>query len=414
MNVVMEGAKEIPVAYKSQVIVAGAGPAGVMAAVAAARAGAEVLLIERVNCAGGIWTSGLLSWMLDVTGKEGLLRELMNRLKSEGEGDFARAGNFISFPEAVKRVLDDMLIAAGVQVLYYTSVAGVLKCASRIRFVILESKAGRQAAEGDVFIDATGDGDLSAYAGCRHEIGKDPSAITQPASLIAIMTGVHAEDVRSCNNTLEYLDKAENAKACLKREMQRAGIVPSYSAPSLFHIKDDIWLVMTTHSYGIDALSPASLTRATMESRMELHRQEQAMRALGGAWEKMRIVSTAPYLGIRECRRVAGKYRVTLEDALCGRKHEDAVCRVNFSLDVHPLKPDRTFEDETGKMHTQPYDIPLRALESADVENLLLAGRLISGDFFAHSSYRVSGDAAAIGEAAGIEAARRTKEELAK
>ena len=127
MHIVQEPAREIPVVGEAQVIVAGGGPAGAMAAIAAARAGADTLLIERAGCAGGIWTSGLLSWMLDVSDKEGLLRELMNRLCASKEGQFKRSGNFIAFPEAVKRELDDMLLQAGVRILYYST------CAMRAR-----------------------------------------------------------------------------------------------------------------------------------------------------------------------------------------------------------------------------------------------------------------------------------------
>ncbi len=404
MEFIRETERDIPVTHRAEVVVAGGGPAGAMAAIAAGRLGVRTLLIERAGCAGGIWTSGLLSWMLDVTNKGGLLKELMNSIREKDEGDHAREGNFITFPETVKLELDSMLLAAGVEVLYYTQVTGCQKDGDRITHVITESKAGRGAVSGKIFIDATGDGDLSAFASCRFEIGRGENRETQPGSLIALMTGVHAEDVRKFNNSLPYLP-GKNAKAELLEEMARAGISPSYQAPSFFHIKDDIWLVMTTHCYAIDALDPASLTERTMEARRELKRQEQALRALGGPWRDLRVIATAPYVGIRECRRIAGKYTVTAEDALCGRTHEDAVCRVEFPLDVHPLSHSRTSKMEHGGLKAKPFDIPLRALESADVENLLLAGRLISGDFLAHSSYRVSGDAAAIGEAAGTAAA---------
>ena len=409
MKTIREVDRSIPVSHSAQVIVAGGGPAGVMAAIAAARKGADTLLVERSNCAGGVWTSGYLSWMLDVTNKNGILRELMERLEKKGEGSFAREGNFIAFPEAVKLELDDMLEEAGVRLLYYTQVAGAV-CKDRLlTHVILESKAGRHAAEAQVFVDATGDGDLSAFAGCTYQIGRDKDGTTQPGSLIGLMVGVRADEVREYNNTLPYLP-GKNAKERLKSEMARAGVVPSYSAPSFFHIAEDIWLVMTTHGYGTDALDPTSLSQKTIEGRREMHLQQEALRSLGGPWKKLRIVATAPYIGIRECRRIAGRYTVTVQDALEGRRHEDAVCRVTFGLDVHPLQANRSFHDETGTLQTKPFDIPLRALEAADVDNLLLAGRLISGDFLAHSSYRVTGDAAAVGEAAGNEAARRVLE----
>ena len=390
----------------ADVIVAGAGPAGAMAAIAAARKGADTLLIERSGCAGGIWTSGLLSWMLDVTNKGGILKELCARIEAKDEGYYARQGNFITFPETVKLTLEEMLAEAGVRVLYYTQVTGCEKEGNCITKVITHSKAGKVAFTAKQFVDATGDGDLSALAGCSFEMGKPGDGSMQPASLIALMTGVDPDEVREYNNTLPYLE-GKNAKARMLDLMNSIGIMPSYHSPSFFHVKDSIWLVMTVHAYGVDPLDPESMTRATIENRAELKRQEEALRALGGPWKNMRIIATAPYLGIREARRIKGKYLVTVEDAIEGKKHDDAVCTVQFGLDVHPLKPVYEFGVEHPGMHTKPYDIPLRALESADVDNLLLAGRLISGDFLAHSSYRVSGDAAAIGEAAGLEAARR-------
>ena len=239
---------EIPVAYHFQVVVAGGGPAGVMAAIASARSGAKTLLIERANCAGGIWTSGMLSWMLDVANKDGIVRELMDRLEAQNEGYYGRGSGFIAFPEAVKRELDSMLAQAGVHVFYYTQFVDALVEGNRITHAIIESKAGRQAVEGEIFIDATGDGDLAARAGCQFQIGMPDNGQTQPSSLIGIMTGVHAASSRPFNNTLPYQED-RSAKERLLQEMKRAGITPSYRAPSFFHIADDIWLVMTTHGY---------------------------------------------------------------------------------------------------------------------------------------------------------------------
>ena len=388
------------------VIVAGGGPAGVMAAIASARQGADTLLIERANCAGGMWTSGLLSWILDITNKKGILKEMTARLTDKGEGYYARGGNFISYPESVKLVLDDMIQAAGVHVLYYTTVVDAVVRERQLLSVVTQSKAGRREYAAAQFVDATGDGDLAAYAGCRYDIGRPEDGSRQPASLIALMTGVSADAVRRYNNTLPYTE-SKNAKQLSLEKMREAGVEPSYQAPSFFHIGEDIWLMMTTHAYDVDPLDPEALTRGTIDNRNELYRQQQAMRALGGEWGKMRIVATAPYLGIREARRIAGRYTVTVQDALEGRRHDDAVCRVEFGLDVHALRPDTENGASHKQLRAQPFDIPLRALESADIDNLLLAGRLISGDFFAHSAYRVTGDAATLGEAAGSEAARR-------
>jgi len=118
----------------------------------------------------------------------------------------------------------------------------------------------------------------------------------------------------------------------------------------------------------------------------------------------MRLVATAEQIGVREGRRIRGRYVVSAQDMREGVRHDDAICRVTFPIDVHALDKEGNRAD-VGRFEVKPYDIPLRALISADCENLLMAGRCISGDFLSHSSYRQTGDAAAMGEAAGACAA---------
>lgn len=404
MEQILEAAQSVPVTQRAEVVVCGAGPAGVCAAIASARAGADTLLVERGGCLGGIWTNGLLSWILDNENKEGILRELMHALEAEGSGYFARGHAFITTPETLKLRLETMCRAAGVRVLYHTEVAGAQVAQGRLRHVIVQNKGGRQAYAARVFVDATGDGDLAAYAGCGFDLGKAGTGETQPMSLIAMVDGVDAEAARPFNNTLPY-GEGQTAKQLLRAEMRRAGVDPSYDSPSLFHVQGNLWLMMTTHAYAADPFDAQSLTEATMAQREELHAHVAALAGLGGIWKDMRIVATAPCIGVREGRRIHGRYTVTLEDAVRGARFDDAVCRVHFGLDIHPLKRENTFEQEKGGNRIQPYDIPLRALQAKDVDGLYLAGRCISGDFFAHSSYRVTGDAAAMGEAAGSAAA---------
>ncbi|MDF2922184.1 MAG: FAD-dependent oxidoreductase [Paenibacillaceae bacterium] len=412
-EILIEAPREIPVAYSTDVIVCGAGPAGVCAAIAAARSGARTLLLERGGCLGGIWTGGLLSWIIDSSGKDGIIGEIIGALEQDGSGQRGRSGHFIAQPERVKQLLERMCRESGVELLLYTQLAGAVTGGGRITHVLTESKSGRQAAAAKVFIDATGDGDLGYYAGCRYEYGKPGSGHTQPMSLIALIDGLDPEEARSYNNTLPY-DGSPNPKDALLEVLNRAGTPPSYDNPTLLHIQDGLWIMMTNHEYGRNPFDAASLTEATTRSREELHDQVNALRKLGGVWSRLRIVQTAPFIGVREGRRIRGKYTVTIEDALNGARFDDAVCRVHFGLDVHPVQRSSTFAAEHGGMKAKPYDIPLRALMAADMDNLLMAGRCLSGDFLAHSSYRVTGVAAATGEAAGRHAAQlsRSKAQL--
>ncbi|NLA82929.1 MAG: FAD-dependent oxidoreductase [Clostridiales bacterium] len=393
-----------PIRGHYDVIVCGAGPAGVCAAISAANQGSKVLLIERGGCLGGIWTGGLLSWILDSADKGGILRRIISTLEERGKGYHARSNNFIAEPEAVKLLLEEMCLEAGGEIMLYTLVCGAHVEDGRLKAVICEEKGGRWAAAADAFVDATGDGDLSYFAGCGYDLGKEGTGETQPMSLIALVDGVDPDAARVFNNTLPYMEN-HNAKKSLLSEMRSAGIDPSYDHPSLFHVKDGLWLMMTTHAYGYDLLDASSLTKATMLLRREMAEQIEALRSKGGIWANMRMLQSAPFIGVREGRRIHGRYRVTADDVINGARFPDAVCRVNFPIDIHPLKRENTFEQEKGGLKARPYDIPLRALIARDVEGLYLAGRLISGDFWAHSSYRVTGNAAVLGEAAGKAAA---------
>lgn len=131
------------------------------------------------------------------------------------------------------------------------------------------------------------------------------------------------------------------------------------------------------------------------------------LRGLGGRWSGLRIVATPEHIGVREGRRLRGLYTVTLDDIVKGRRHDDAICDVRAPVDVHPVtrSEDTASSNWSKGVKNVGYDIPFRALQSADVANLFFAGRCLSGDFLAHSSYRVTGDASVTGEAAGIGAA---------
>jgi hypothetical protein len=168
---------------------------------------------------------------------------------------------------------------------------------------------------------------------------------------------------------------------------------------------------MANHEYGINATDAAQVTEATIRARGEVHRIVRALRKLGGPWEDVQIVATPEQIGIRDGRRIEGRYFMTQEDLASGARQDDAVVRATYPADVHALNAEENKKAGFRFMQTQPYDIPLRALIARDVDGLMMAGRCISGDFIAHSSYRVTGNAVAMGEAAGVTAAlaARTK-----
>ena len=170
-------------------------------------------------------------------------------------------------------------------------------------------------------------------------------------------------------------------------------------------------MVMINHEYNIKPFDAAAVTEATLRARAEVHRIVRGLRALGGVWEGMQVVATAEQIGVRDGRRIHGRYTVTRDDLIAGARHADAVARVTFGADIHApsREQNKTETISHGGFKMKPYDIPLRALIAKDVDGLMMAGRCISGDFTAHASYRVTGDAVAMGEAAGVVAALAAK-----
>ncbi len=172
-----EAARDLPLVEDADVIVCGAGPAGVTAAITAARAGARVRLFEWRGCLGGVWTAGLLGYFLDFD-KPGFAKEL--RVKLDERNARANSNNPKSFcydPEALKLLLEELCVEAGVKFQFHTKVSAAYREGRRLTTVVTESKSGRQAWRAPVFIDATGDGDLGALAGCSFEIGEAPECI---------------------------------------------------------------------------------------------------------------------------------------------------------------------------------------------------------------------------------------------
>lgn len=387
----------LPVAHDADVVVCGGGPAGTAAALAAARKGKKTVLLESGSCLGGIWTVGALCLLLDHQNKNGIMAEIPKRLQALGGlPDFSKNSGSCYDVETMKFLLDEMCAEAGVTVQLFTRVAGAVLRNGRMQAVITESKSGREAVTGRVFIDYTGDGDVAAQAGCGFDFGRPEDGSFMPMSLMALLTGLNAEEMKPFTHHPNEL----------LAEMRRCGVEPSYRRPSLWYLSDQLFGLMTTHAHELSGINVRDLTQAQTQTRAELNQIVRKLRAAGGVWQNLRLAATAEKIGVREGRRIHGKYSISEQDLREGRTHADTVCRVTYCVDVHsprPQEPGKSSISESWKV--KPYDIPLRALIANDVEGLLLAGRCISGDFIAHSSYRVTGNAVPMGEAAGNYAA---------
>jgi hypothetical protein len=382
------------------VAVVGGGPAGIGAALGSARTGASTILIEAQGCLGGVWTSGLLSLILDAENKTGVIAELCDRLNDDGA---LRQGALYD-AEAMKWHLEEMMREAGVQISLHSRCASARVESGSLLSVETLSCSGSATVEANMFIDATGNGDLGALAGCGFDVGRPGDGLTQPMTLLATVSGV--PELPPSERDFVVIDKGEFLDL-----LRSVGIEPSYQKPSLFRLPGGLHCLMINHEYGGSALDEGAVSAATIRARREINLAVRALRKLPG-WQNLHLVSTPAHIGVREGRRLHGLYTVCSEDLQRGARFPDAICRVTFCADVHSVTQDEG-GGYTSPVHVLPYDIPLRSLVASDLSNLLMCGRCISGDFIAHASYRVTGNATTTGEAAGHFAARLALENAA-
>ena len=415
-GVVLESAREIPVAGDADVVVAGGGPAGIAAAIGAARAGAKVILLESKGCVGGIWTNGLLGCLIGFN-YSAFDREILDRLDRYHARRMRRPVNdshsFVYEPEYLKLVCEELLAEAGVRVRLGTSVVAVAKDGRNITAVITESKSGREAWTARKFVDCTGDGDLAARAGCGFDIGGvDKAAPEQPASLIGLFTIPDDRGILKfvANEISNYDSRGKpvvNPKVELLNEFRRVGVNPSYGHPTIFRINRNLFIMMANHEYDVPVDDADAISAATLRAHREVAAMIEAFAKDAcrdaknpGAWKDVRLVATTDQIYHRRARRIHGRYTMKVDDCFEGATCPDMVATCRFGIDVHAVSLHMNKTLPAGspfKKHVKPYQIPLRACQAADLDNLWMAGRCISGDFFTQASYRITGTAVEMG-----------------
>lgn len=380
------------------VVICGGGSAGVAAAIRSARDGSKVMLIESGGCLGGIWTQSCVGYLMDRKEKNGILEEITWKLGlHENQKD-----DVLFDVEKMKYILEDMCIDAGVELLYHARVCGATVRNGLLTEVIIASKNGIQHISSSIFIDCTGDGDLAYFAGCQYQEGNQDGFL-QPMSFECVITGLNYEEVKSFvfNNPEST---TEQGKRNFLAELKEVGVVPSYVKPTLGYVRKGMFILAVNHEYNVHGTNASETTQATLHARKEVNDLVEALRKKGGVWKDILLVQSPACIGVREGRRIKGLYTVSIEDLKEGTHYFDSVCRVTGKIDIHNAEG---YAD--GNFQTKPYDIPLRALISADYPNLMMAGRCISGDFYAHASYRLSGNTVRMGESAGAAAAYTIK-----
>ena len=401
-RVVIESPRRTPVVTEVDVLVVGGGPTGIGAALAAAREGAKTLVIERHGMLGGVWTAGLLNPLFDFEKKGWIVADLIERLKK------ANAWRRWKFSwtfdiEAMKLLLEVMLREAGAATWYYSLVADTIVEQNRVRGAIVESKSGREAVLAKVVVDCSGDGDAAARAGVPFSLGRMPDSACQPLTLMFEIDGLGDWEQTKAEDLYDRMDEAiRDKKLPFRMPVGRVNF-----APWIINVpRAGAAVVQATHVYQINPLDTRQLTQATIDARRQAHELVQTMQHVAGL-EGVRLVQTAPAIGIREARHLVGRYTIGLEDLRAGRCFDDAVTFGAFGVDIHDVKPG---EKSAHGTKIRPYEIPYRCMVPESLGGLLFAGRCISGTHEAHASYRVTGTCMAMGQAAGLAAAIAARE----
>lgn len=391
--------------YKCQVLVCGGGPGGLCAAVAAARNGADTMLVERYGFLGGMATAGCVNpFMTRYAGKEtiitGIFDEITERLTAKGA--YNRPRCFNSFDkEMFKIVADEICVDAGVRLLFHSFVNGADVSGFRINTVSVTNKSGTQHIAADVFIDATGDADLAYISGAKCEKGRESDGLVQPMTLCFRMGGVDLDRMP---------DWAEMDRIYLKGREDGKHDCPKNTIGDCCPLREGETNFNLTRIINADATNVEDLTRAELEGRRQIARLVQFLISDMPGFENAYLEDIATQIGIRETRRVIGEYVMTAEDIRMAKKFDDCIARGSYPVDIHDPKGGGT-QMESLKPG-ESYDIPYRAIVPLGIDNLLIAGRPISSTHEAHSAIRIMPICSAIGEAAGTAAALCAREDM--
>jgi hypothetical protein len=409
-----EPARHVPLYGAYEVAVLGGGPAGIAAAVAAARAGRRTLLIERYGFLGGMGTAaGVTNFCGLHANVYGEMHRVVQGIASDLLGRIDRLGG-LNAPHlilgkilaqaydtaAYKIAADDLLGTHKVDILFHALGAGVvMHDEKRIHALMVETKAGRRAITADIFIDCSGDGDLAAWAGARYEVGDNEGNLLYP-SMMFRLNGVDPDKAGEAWRTIpELMDKAEAAGQ--HRFPRKAAIVRPQRSPIEWRV--NFTQLARADGSAINGLEPDDLTRGEIEGRRQAVDAFNFLRTVPG-FENSYIVDLPPQLGIRETRRVIGGYMLSGEDVLGCASFDDSIGVNGWPMESH-VAGDVIFKFPPIPQSRGFNELPYRMLIPEGLDNLLVAGRCASMTHDGQSAARVSGACFAMGEAAGTAAA---------
>lgn len=398
---------------KYELTVAGGGLTGVAAAVAAAREGMNVLLVERYGFLGGAATNSqvnpfaptMVKKIANGNGKsfsinKGIFELIQNRLEKMG-GLTVRKTTFNE--EILKIVLDALITEYNVSVLFHSYITSVEKTGNHIDSITIANKSGNEKIYSDYFIDCTGDADVAALAGCPNHLGRSEDGLCQPMTLCFRIGNIALN-----KNTPEFSDVMKQVNDLYKKFRLSGKIKnPRENVLVFDHMCNGVIHFNSTRIVRRNPIDSHDVSIAEIEARQQMWELYSFLKENIPQFKNSVLLTSGAQIGVRESRMIDGAYTITVEDILSCKKFDDAIACGNYSVDIH--SPDGTGTVMRHIPDGDYYTIPYRALLPKGINNLLVAGRCISSTHEAQSAYRVMPICCCMGEAAGAAASIAAK-----
>lgn len=388
---------------KYDIIVVGGGFAGVGAAIAAARQGKKVMLIEKSNALSGAANVNLVMPFMPYRTRKapgssefyilsrGIFEEICKRTDELGGMD----GTCTFHDETLKIVLNRMMQESGAEVLFNATVTGVSLDGRRVKDVTVYGKGKTLTLEADMFIDCTGDANLSSMAGFPYRLGREPDHLCQPMTLCFRLAGVETDRLFSEIPAMNAVYAKYQAEGKI-RDPRENLLIFKTTVPGVAHFN-------STRIVKLDPTDPFDVTKAEIEAREQMFEIVELLKKNFTSCKNAAIVSSAVEIGARESRMIDGEYLLTGKEIRDCCRFDDSIAVCNYDIDIH--NPEGSGTSHYYFPAGQYYEIPYRTLVPKNAENLLVAGRCISVDHEAQASIRIMPTVCCLGEAAGVAAA---------